>query len=174
QAPWKATRPDMKPCPDLSELRNFLDDALSAAARARAQRHIEECPDCRRTLDRLLISDGWPGRSEAMSAADFPVNEPPARGCDLEQTPPSCPTTWQVHGQTTPPREIIFPCPPTAEAPLGQLGAFDILAHVGAGSYGVVFRARDRKLSRIVALKIVRPELAGVTEVRKSFQQARV
>ena len=40
------------------------------------------------------------------------------------------------------------------------LGAFEILGPLGAGGMGQVYRARDTRLDRIVAVKIIAPELA--------------
>ncbi len=45
---------------------------------------------------------------------------------------------------------------PLPESLVGQqLGAYDVLARVGAGGMGEVYRARDTKLERDVALKIL-------------------
>jgi serine/threonine protein kinase len=41
-----------------------------------------------------------------------------------------------------------------------RLGAYEILAAIGAGGMGEVYRARDRKLDRDVAIKILPEELA--------------
>jgi serine/threonine-protein kinase len=43
----------------------------------------------------------------------------------------------------------------------GQLGPYLIEALLGAGGMGEVFRAVDTRLGRTVAIKMVRPDLAG-------------
>jgi serine/threonine protein kinase len=49
------------------------------------------------------------------------------------------------------------------------LGGYRVLAVLGAGGMGVVFRAEDPRLRRPVALKVMRPEIAGVSTVGQRF-----
>lgn len=59
---------------------------------------------------------------------------------------------------------------PTSKAPL--LGRFELLSRVGMGGFGTVWKARDKQLDRIVALKI--PLKAGITaDDEKFFREAR-
>src|ERR1043166_1944985 len=45
-------------------------------------------------------------------------------------------------------------------APGARLGPYEIVSRLGAGGMGEVWRARDTRLDRSVAIKVVPPELA--------------
>jgi Tol biopolymer transport system component len=51
-----------------------------------------------------------------------------------------------------------------------RLGPYEILAPLGAGGMGEVFRARDARLGREVAVKVLPPGLAGDEERRRRFE----
>ena len=52
---------------------------------------------------------------------------------------------------------------------LGAIGGYDVLDVVGRGGMGIVLRAIDAKLNRVVAIKVLVPELAGNPQARRRF-----
>jgi hypothetical protein len=54
---------------------------------------------------------------------------------------------------------------------LGRLGHYDILEVIGRGGMGVVLRAFDEKLHRVVAIKVMAAQLATNATARKRFQR---
>ena len=50
-----------------------------------------------------------------------------------------------------------------------RFGAYDVLGLLGSGAMGRVYLARDRRLDRRVAIKVMHANLAGNTEARRRF-----
>ncbi len=59
--------------------------------------------------------------------------------------------------------------PNRADVGFKRVSRFEILEVLGKGAMGVVFRARDPVLERDVALKLIKPELAGESKNRSRF-----
>ena len=56
-----------------------------------------------------------------------------------------------------------------------RLGPYEILSAIGAGGMGEVYRARDTRLDRIVAIKVLPTQLADRSDLRERFdREARV
>ena len=52
---------------------------------------------------------------------------------------------------------------------IGTLGPYEVFEVLGRGGMGIVFRARDPKLNRVVAIKVLAPELAANPNARRRF-----
>ena len=63
--------------------------------------------------------------------------------------------------------DFLEPC--DVPGSLGQVGGYAALELIGRGGMGIVIRAIDSKLNRVVAIKLLAPEFAGNPQARRRF-----
>ena len=84
----------------------------------------------------------------------------------LESTPLSG-AGWSSCGTGAAPLTFLGPALQPDE--LGRLADFRVLELIGQGGMGIVFRAEDTRLRRVVALKVMQPRFAAETRIRQRF-----
>ena len=67
------------------------------------------------------------------------------------------------------PDDLHFLQPTTRPDSLGRMGHYEVLQVLGKGGFGIVFRAFDDVLQRVVALKVLAPAIAATSPARKRF-----
>lgn len=148
-------------CEQMSALfTRCLGDALSDEESAALTLHLDECPDCRRELERVAAGDAdWATvrqlstRPTLRSSAVGRFESEDATGFDATAT------DFAVH----------YLSPATAPDAIGQLDDIEILDVVGRGGMGVVLKGRQSSMQRLVAVKVLRPDLAAHGVARRRF-----
>jgi len=72
-------------------------------------------------------------------------------------------------GPAEEPDDLRFLQPSTRPDSLGRIGHYEVLEVLGRGGFGIVFRAFDELLHRVVAIKVLAPQLAATSPARKRF-----
>jgi len=128
---------------------------------------LREIAECLETLgqfsvDRSEISDSPESRGVSPpGAAQLNKSTSSLRSLDLENTqcpgPDSNDSATDLESQAS-----------------GEFGKYELLEEIGRGGMGVVYRARQRDLDRIVALKmILSNRLAASDDVKRFYREAR-
>ncbi len=104
------------------------------------------------------------------------LNPPEADRCQKCDTPlpkeGATLTSFAPSGWSAPAVEVTETAKPGELQPGTVLAnRYEIVRVLGEGGMGAVYQARDRELDRMVALKIIRSELAGNAEILRRFKQ---
>ncbi|MFO0878340.1 MAG: protein kinase [Gemmataceae bacterium] len=138
-----------------------LSDAEARAAYL--DRHCEGDAALRAQVESLLRS-----HDQAGTFLEHPVGVPPlptsaAEGPGLWEQFPST----MLHGVEEVP--LSFLAPAQRAGSLGRIGHFEVLEILGHGGFGIVFRALDEVLQRVVAVKVLAPRIAATSPARQRF-----
>jgi hypothetical protein len=158
--------PDLADCPQVECWEAVLDGTAPPDQRQDYEAHLESCPACQQRLDRAEEA-GSPLRTLARRLGDPTATlGDPTLARFLERLharqPSASPGTREAV-------DLYFLSPSDRPDVLGTLGGSEVLEVIGQGGMGVVLKAYEPALDRLVAIKVLSPALAGSATARRRF-----
>jgi serine/threonine protein kinase/WD40 repeat protein len=148
-------------------LKRHIEGRLDEREQDRLATHIESCEECRNALDALAGDQTfW------RDLRDFLAHEPQFSSAARRQArkPDGDAQTHGSRQEWTGCEAILTVLdPPTDSSSIGSLGAYQILEVIGRGGMGLVLKGLDPVLRRIVAIKVLAPELSYLGSARLRF-----
>lgn len=158
----------MTTCPTTDRMIAFIDGILSADEMADIQSHIDQCTACQTALEGLVAGTAsWDDAVNHLRHESPPVHETILAEA-MEQMK-SDPQVAVVPREPRPNDLLDFLTPSDRPDSLGKLGPYEVSDVVGQGGMGIVVKAFDPSLHRVVAVKILAPHLAHNPQARKRF-----
>src|SRR5215469_2103430 len=152
-------------CPSQKTLRQFAFRELDETVRAPVAEHLTRCEACSQTLAQLMISLVSAGEAGTV-AESKPAAAPPASQREgLSETK----SVFCGDPGSLDDIELDYLLPSSNPQALGRIANYDVLSVLGRGGMGVVLKAFDESLHRIVAIKVLAPELASSAKARRRF-----
>jgi hypothetical protein len=154
----------MSACPSREHLALLLAEQLSAAETDVAESHVQICEKCQKTLDHLSGQES-PGYGDRTKTEDRGRSYP-LRKEFLHGLREILPDTIEARNHNGGAEEFHGA---GVQGNWPQVPAYELLGLLGKGGMGVVYKARQRGLKRLVALKMIKSDEANETDLTHLF-----
>lgn len=153
-------------CPSKETMLSLINGELPESDADAFQLHLESCTSCPTQLQEL-VADGGFWQTAASSLSDQDIGGPELDKV-VESLQQQSPEDAEEMGEAI---ELRMPYiePPVEPGTIGRLQHYDLLRVAGRGGMGIVVKAFDRSLRRVVAIKMLAPHLAGNGQARQRF-----
>jgi serine/threonine protein kinase len=150
-------------CPPAERWKAHLDGTLPPPEQPALTAHLDECAACQKTLEQLAAGgDSLLDVARQVGSENGPASATPHALPDNATQADAAQVAWD-HGA------LDFLAPPTKPEHLGRLGHYDVHEVIGKGGFGVVLKAFDERLHRVVAIKVLAPAYANNGAARLRF-----
>ena len=141
---------------DPNRLSSFVRGELSADAERELTAHLDQCESCGKALEHQVAeASAWREAKEFLGDCDFQDQDADFSGSDTIES--------QI-------QQVLSQLLPTDDPDsLGRIGGYEVTGVIGSGGMGVVLKARDHSLDRVVAVKVMAPHLAASGSARQRF-----
>ncbi len=153
-------------CPGNEYCQALLDGTMPAQQQEPFEQHLSSCPACQARLDVALSRDA------ALVQLGRDVGDP-------TETPTDSTLVQMLEELADVPAlgvaarpgavDLYFLRPAERPGLLGLLGAYEVQEVIGQGGMGIVLKAYEPALQRLVAIKVLAPALAGSATARRRF-----
>jgi Leucine-rich repeat (LRR) protein/tRNA A-37 threonylcarbamoyl transferase component Bud32 len=169
-------------CPGRQQLERLSRGKIPYALVEPLARHLEQCDSCLRTFQALQNEDTLAEVLRQHAATREATLDPAVEGLierlrSLKGPAPDATASEAVTAAPTAAADAeayAFLAPPQQPDERGRLGPYRVLQVLGTGGMGVVFLAEDLQLRRKVALKVMKPALAGAADRKRFLREAQV
>ena len=156
------------PCPQPDRLQALLDGDLPEDHVRLIAEHLEYCEPCRQRLEKS--AGEVPGMPDSTQPADGGhAASSPAMQQAMDRLRAADPDSQPQPASEAGQEGVEFLRPSDKPGYIGRFGPYDVIEVVGRGGMGIVLKARDPSLHRIVAIKVLAPALAANALARRRF-----